>query len=57
MSLAYPKGEDKLHRPLTKGLDLDTTYNAIYVHLDPGYISPKEFEDFYLRQISIKEAA
>ena len=56
MSLACPRGEDKLHRPLTKGLHLDTTYNEIYVHSEPGYISPEEFEEFYLRQISLKEA-
>jgi hypothetical protein len=57
MSLACPRGEDKLHRPLTKGLHLDTTYNEIYVYSEPGYISPEEFEEFYLRQISLKEAA
>lgn len=54
MSLACPRGEDKLHRPL-KGLHLDTTYNEIYVYSEPGYISPEELEELYLRQISLKE--
>jgi hypothetical protein len=57
MSLACPGGEDKLHRPLTQGLNLETTYNAICVHSESGYISPEEFEEFYWRQISLKEEA
>jgi hypothetical protein len=32
-------------------------YNKLYVHSEPGYISPEEFEKFYLRQISLKKAA
>jgi hypothetical protein len=35
-SLTCPRGENKLHKPLTKGLHLDTTYNEIYVHSEPG---------------------
>jgi hypothetical protein len=32
-------------------------YNKLYVHSEPGYISPEEFEKFYLRQISLREGA
>jgi len=31
-------------------------YNKLNVHSEPGYISPEEFEEFYLRQISLKDA-
>jgi len=55
MPLACPRGEDKLHRPLTKRLHLDTIFNKLYVHSELGDISPKGFEEFYLRQISLKE--
>jgi putative transposase len=32
-------------------------YNKLYVHSELGYISPEEFEELYLRQIFLKEAA
>jgi hypothetical protein len=57
MSLACPGSEDKLHRLLPNGLDLDATYNAIFVHSESGYICPEEFEEFYSTQISLKKAA
>ena len=57
MSSACPAGEDKPHRPLTQGRDLETTYNAFCVHSEAGDISPEEFEALCLRQISPKEAA
>ena len=36
---------------------IEIDYNKLYVHSKLGYISPEEFEDLYLRQISLKEAA
>jgi putative transposase len=36
---------------------IEVDYNKLYVHSKLGYISPEEFEDLYLRQISLKEAA
>ena len=31
--------------------------NKLYVHSELGYISPEEFEEIYLRQVSLKQAA
>jgi putative transposase len=36
---------------------IEVDYNKLYVHSELGYISPEEFEELYLRQISLKEAA
>ncbi len=36
---------------------IEEEYNKLYVHSELGYISPEEFEELYLRQISLKEAA
>jgi len=36
---------------------IEVDYNKLYVHSKLGYFSPEEFEDLYLRQISLKEAA
>jgi len=36
---------------------IEVDYNKLYVHSELGYISPEEFEEFYRRQVSLKEAA
>lgn len=36
---------------------IETDYNKLYVHSKLGYLSPEEFEEQYLRGISLKEAA
>ncbi len=36
---------------------IEIDYNKLYVHSGLGYISPEEFEELYLRQILLKEAA
>ena len=36
---------------------IETDYNKLYVHSKLGYLSPEEFEECYLRAISLKEAA
>ena len=36
---------------------IEVDYNKLYVHSKLGYISPEEFELFYLGHISLKEAA
>lgn len=36
---------------------IDLDYNKLYVHSELGYGSPEEFEEQYVRQISLKEAA
>jgi len=36
---------------------IEVDYNKLYVHSKLGYISPEEFELFYLSHISLKEAA
>jgi putative transposase len=36
---------------------IEIDYNKFYVHSELGYISPEEFEELYLRQISLKEVA
>jgi putative transposase len=36
---------------------IEIDYNKLYVHSGLGYISPEEFEEIYLRQVSLKQAA
>jgi len=36
---------------------MEIDYNKLYVHSELGYISPEEFEEIYLRQVSLKQAA
>lgn len=36
---------------------IEVDYNKLYVHSELGYISPEEFEEQYLSQIPLKEAA
>ena len=36
---------------------IEVDYNKLYVHSELGYLSPEEFEEQYLRQIFLKEAA
>ncbi len=36
---------------------IEVDYNKFYVHSEPRYISPKEFEELYRKQRSLREAA
>jgi hypothetical protein len=36
---------------------MEIDYDKLYVHSELGYISPEEFEEIHLRQVSLKQAA
>lgn len=36
---------------------IEVDYNRLYVHSELGYISPEEFKQPHLRQISLEQAA